>query len=413
MPTPVITSLIQYDTGQFENAAGLLSVKNGGLALAKLAEAVLQADGDQALTADWDVGGFKLQNLGAPSSGTDAATKTYADNLATGIRWKAPLLNVAQFASSVSGALKAGNFVSIADYSTLTGAMTIKINDGTLYTLIEGTDWDAETSEQVTAENIRDAINGIAANVTAVVKTYTNGVSDVVIYADTAGVAGNAFTLEISAHNGMGIGEFSSDTGIWNYRFSGKEDTAIVFAQGLASSVENDARFVKNDDSAWTYDQDEDVWVQFSGAGQLTEGNGINISGNLVSIDPTDAAIFSATPDPDKVVKYDGTGKLDASAVDHTGLNGMGAENHRKSVTINTTVAGLDGNDEINLGETPVSAASIKMNYGGVPQNSDQFTYPGPVGGANYIKVDATIAAGGATDPIQVHAECKGGHTTD
>ena len=39
-------------------------------------------------TADTSWGGFKLTNLGTPVAGTDAVTKTYADNLSAGLSWK-------------------------------------------------------------------------------------------------------------------------------------------------------------------------------------------------------------------------------------------------------------------------------------------------------------------------------------
>jgi len=41
-----------------------------------------------AATADVSMGGFKLTNLGTPSSGTDAVTKNYADNAINGLSWK-------------------------------------------------------------------------------------------------------------------------------------------------------------------------------------------------------------------------------------------------------------------------------------------------------------------------------------
>lgn len=56
-----------------------------GIALSKLAEAVIQADGGQAFTADQSMGGFKLTNLGTPTTGSDAATKTYVDTAVTGL----------------------------------------------------------------------------------------------------------------------------------------------------------------------------------------------------------------------------------------------------------------------------------------------------------------------------------------
>lgn len=54
--------------------------------LSKLAEAVVQADGGQAFTANQSMGGFKLTNLGTPVSANDATNKSYVDSVAAGLR---------------------------------------------------------------------------------------------------------------------------------------------------------------------------------------------------------------------------------------------------------------------------------------------------------------------------------------
>ena len=54
-------------------------IADGALALAKLAEAVVQADGGQALTANWDIGAFLVTNSGTCSAAGDLANKGYVD----------------------------------------------------------------------------------------------------------------------------------------------------------------------------------------------------------------------------------------------------------------------------------------------------------------------------------------------
>lgn len=49
------------------------------IALSKLAEAVVQADGGQAFTGDQSLGSHKLTNVLDPTNPQDAATKAYVD----------------------------------------------------------------------------------------------------------------------------------------------------------------------------------------------------------------------------------------------------------------------------------------------------------------------------------------------
>lgn len=52
---------------------------SAAIALSKLAEAVIQADGGQAFTADQSIGGFKLTNLGDGTNPADAVNKSQLD----------------------------------------------------------------------------------------------------------------------------------------------------------------------------------------------------------------------------------------------------------------------------------------------------------------------------------------------
>lgn len=60
----------------------------GSIALSKLEEAVLQADGGQPLTGNLPAGGYRITGLGTPTADTDAATKGYVDAAIAGLDWK-------------------------------------------------------------------------------------------------------------------------------------------------------------------------------------------------------------------------------------------------------------------------------------------------------------------------------------
>jgi hypothetical protein len=60
----------------------------GSIALDRLVEAVIQADGGQAFTADQSLGGFKITNLANGTAATDAVNKQQLDGVAAGLSWK-------------------------------------------------------------------------------------------------------------------------------------------------------------------------------------------------------------------------------------------------------------------------------------------------------------------------------------
>lgn len=86
-----INGQTQIRDGTIKNAQ---IASDAAIALSKLAEAVIQADGGQAFTADQSMGGFKLTNVATPTASTDVANKAYVDAAVVGIDWK-PSVRVA------------------------------------------------------------------------------------------------------------------------------------------------------------------------------------------------------------------------------------------------------------------------------------------------------------------------------
>lgn len=86
---------------------------DAAIALSKLAEAVIQADGGQAFTADQPMGGFKITGLGDGSASGDAVNKSQLDAAVGAITGSSAHI-VARLATTVAG----GNI-------TLSGTQTI------------------------------------------------------------------------------------------------------------------------------------------------------------------------------------------------------------------------------------------------------------------------------------------------
>lgn len=85
MPVTGIDGARQIIDGTITNAE---IASGAAIALTKLAEAVLQADGGQALTANLPAGGFKITGAADGTSASDYVTRQQLDSVAAGLDWK-------------------------------------------------------------------------------------------------------------------------------------------------------------------------------------------------------------------------------------------------------------------------------------------------------------------------------------
>jgi hypothetical protein len=93
----------KVETDFFDSATVTDTFAASAIALDRLAEAVIQADGGQAFTGDQSMGNQKLTNLGLCSDPNDAARKSYVDGLVQGLDWKESCLVRAQGNITLSG----------------------------------------------------------------------------------------------------------------------------------------------------------------------------------------------------------------------------------------------------------------------------------------------------------------------
>jgi hypothetical protein len=142
------------NTGAFSINAGVIVDADinasAAIALSKLAEAVIQADGGQAFTADQSMGGFKLTNLATPVSGTDAVNKDYADGISAGLDWKSSVRVATTANITLSGAQTIDSVAAVAGDRVLVKDQTLGENNG-LYVVAAGA-WSRSTDADVSAE---------------------------------------------------------------------------------------------------------------------------------------------------------------------------------------------------------------------------------------------------------------------
>lgn len=112
-------------SGFFDSATVSDKFAAASIALSKLSEAVIQADGGQAFTADQSMGGFQLTNLAlVPTAAHHATSKEYVDNLAAGLSWK----DSARAASTANIDLATGGLLNIDGVAVVNGERVLAKN---------------------------------------------------------------------------------------------------------------------------------------------------------------------------------------------------------------------------------------------------------------------------------------------
>jgi len=288
--------------------------------------------------ADVSFGGFKITNLGTPTTGTDAVTKTYADALATGFNQK-PTATVA-----TAAALPACTY---ANGTSGVGATLTGNSNGAL-----------------TVDSY-----AVAAGDTVLVVNQSPGLQNGLYTVTQAGSGGTPFILTRSTYM----------------------DTTAEFARAFIP-VEDAG--TDNANSIWLCTNSTDptvgttaiVFVRLNKATDLQQGAGISISGNTLSL-----ASGVATPGTYTSVTVDTYGRVTAGA-DIVTSNGIVARTASGTFT-NRTVTGTAGRVSISNGDgvsgnptvdlasgvaTPGTYTSVTVDtYGRVTAGADIITSNG------------------------------------
>ena len=195
---------------------------------------------NKTLGSDLNANNNKVTNLATPTAGTDAATKTYVDEVAQGLK--------------VRGSVEAATSADLGGtYSNGTNGVDATITIPATATLtIDG--WDTWAQ-----------YDGI------LVKNQTNAEENGRYFIDVVGDADTAWVLKRCIHCD------TAEEIPGSFVFVSHGDT--YEATGWAATVDNIDTF--------TVGTDDINWVQFSGAGTYLAGNGLELNGNVFELDTT------------------------------------------------------------------------------------------------------------------------------
>ncbi len=248
--------------------------------------------GDVTLGADDDVilsGGGEVTGLPAtPSGATAAASKAYVDGLLSGLEWKSPaeVLRVVDDSLATAPTLNSGD----AGKAYVVGGTGGAWSGNAIGDIVE---WDGSAWVTVLAGSAGEPIDGARV---------------VVVEASAAG----SFAGE-EDH----IGTYDATGDSWSFDDS---------AEGWALIITGEGGYYEN--TGWTYDNS--VWVQFTGAGQINAGAGLEKDGNTLNVRAGDGIDIVG----DRV-----TVELDGS---NSGLEFTGSTPDKTLGVLVNTAAGLD-----------------------------------------------------------------------
>lgn len=233
--TPVSVAFGGSNSNGTGTALALANHQHAGPTHDGSAHSAISLSSLSAPTADLAIGGFKLTNVATPTASTDAATKGYVDNVATGLDVKA----------------------SVRVASTANVTVT--------YTATGGT---SARGQITAAPNTLDGVS-LAANDRILLKDQSTGAQNGIWVVSTLGTGAN---------------------GVWDRATDFDQDVEVT--SGAFTFV---SEGTANADSGWVLTTDGTItiggasgtaltWAQFSGAGQITAGAGLTKTGNTLNV---------------------------------------------------------------------------------------------------------------------------------
>jgi hypothetical protein len=355
-----------------------------------------------------------------PVAATDAAHKAYVDaKVTTGVTWKELVLAPQQLLNGASGGILQGILCAIRTDLDTGGAETFVIDDGTTtetftavaaapaaFQFIAGGGIGATTTNLVAAINA-DSTLWSAVETTGLDAYLASGEDpQFVVYRTAVSSADDRVygTLATTGQAGIRVVEFA--TGAQDYReASGTEsdlpsaDPAAKrfgFGRALAAPINTgDTHRVANDNTAFTWDGDDQVWQNTDSGGSATEGNGIDVTGGKVS---TDVATATAAGQYGGLVNTrtsDGTGAAGADA----GFNAVQTDDSTLEVNASNQVAIKAGStlDKHKAAGSWTSSAGADREPDLTELNTALGTAAGDIGNWCFMVEDGTAVGSSST----------------
>jgi len=271
-----------------------------------------------------------------PVAPTDAAHKAYVDaKVISGVTWKELVLAPEQLLNGASGGILQGLLATVA--VNLNATDTFILTDGTTtetWTAVAGAPAAFQVqiggSASATLTNLVAAINGDSTLWSAVETTgldaYFSGSNDpqFVVYRTAVSTAADrAYGVLTGAQSDVQVIEFA--TGEQDYRESSGTQSDLPsadpaakrfgFGRALAAPIQTgDTHRVADDNTAFTWDGDDELWQNTDTGGSVTEGDGIDVTANKVSADVATATVAQQFGGLVKNRSADGSGAAAADA---------------------------------------------------------------------------------------------------
>ena len=224
---------------------------------------------------DLSMATYKLTNLGTPTNGTDAATKTYAD------------LMLPKTGGTMSGAIAMGtNKITGLDTPT---ADADAANKGYVDSVAQGL--DVKASVRVATATVLDAFTSTATNVLTADESGALVVDGVTLSVGDRLLVKNQLTTTAKYN---GIYDVTATGGVsaqWVITRSADANTSAEVTSGMFTFAEQGTT---NDNTGWVLTTNNPivlnttalVFAQFSGAGTYTASNGVLLTGSNFTFAP-------------------------------------------------------------------------------------------------------------------------------